>query len=490
VLGLVSLVHVVCGGRCYEKCPAPPRIPIANVSHLFQQQKLLHCHPNNIWSDGCVNYWNETSSKYRFFLREHYESLSKDANHSVNRINKNVKFTAEAKPRFYNVDLAIDARCYHSWTINPYHRIADCMVLILPTLYHFLELYVAIPSFKDTQKRILLLVDESTESLCMPSSSNTNNGFKVLKTSDSCLLGRFQQLLRNRLQYQCLSTSLYFASQNWFRKFNSRGVLANEFVILGEQKNPFTFGSGFDTVLSHPNYRTFLELYRNIAFDGLSCYCKFDPDSNPISIAAQAAAQTVGSINTISAKSQNLIVFLKRFKSSGRYIPQTEALLNSLRHLVNDFNEKMAGSLIDPYELVLYSGSEPMCSTVALFWSAKIIIGAHGAGLINTVFSRPNTLLIEISPDRIDQTGVPWRVNSAFASLCGLFTHVVVVPHNESAKTDRDIQVVYPMSLTEKHIDYIYNLSNLFLSASVLRQEEGYGLGFTADRATQITSLV
>lgn len=479
LLGWIS--DRACAGRCSAKCPAPPPIPLANVSHLFLQQKLLHCHANNAESPDCIGFWNGTTNKYRFYLREHYESLSKLANHSVNRINKEAKFVKDSRPRFYNVHLTIDARCYHSWTINPYHRVADCMILILPTLYHFLQLYISTPSFQESEKRVLLLVDEATESLCTPSSSTTNTGFKVLKVSDSCLLARFQQLLRNRLQYQCLSTSLYFASQNWFRKFNNRGVYTDEFVMLREQKNPFTYGSGFDTVLTHPNYGTFLNLYRDIIFDGFVCYCKFGDE---VSL-SQLTAQTIGSIRTNSTKSQNLVVFLKRFKSAGRYIPQTEALLSRIRGLLASVNEKLAGSgaNFDPFELVVFSGNEPLCSTVALFWSARVIIGAHGAGIINTVYSRPNTLLIEISPDKIDQKGVPWRANSAFASICGLYTHVVVVPHNASARTDRDIQVVYPMSLSGDHIDYICKLTGQFLLSA-------YDSDFQTDKSIQITSLV
>jgi hypothetical protein len=495
-IGIVLVrLHPADAVKCYSHCPANKdtmasegRGPSqADMDQLFKQQKLLHCHSGNKDSEPrCRRHFNETVGKYQYFLRDHFESLAADKNHSVNRINKNAPQSMkmlgklDERPRFYNVQLVIDARCYHSWTINPYHRIADCMMLILPTLYHYIENYIYSEAFKESQTRMILLVDESTEQFCVTAGGGP---LKPVRSSDSCLLSRFQNLMRNRLQYQCISTSIYFASGNWYRKYYNRGILTDQFVMLQEQNNPFTYGSGFDTVLSHPNYGTYLNLYRNIVFDGFSCYCKYDPESIPFAVSTQQTAQRLADVNTASTKSQNLIVFLKRTKTSGRYIPQTEILLTRLKDVIDRYNEQyMVDALLeqansfqgnkkkkqgtdefDPFELVIYSGHEKMCTTVAIFWAARVIIGAHGAGIINTIYSRPNTLLIEISPDKIDNKGVPWRANSAFASLVGVHTHVVVVPHNASAKTDRDIQVVYPMSLTSEHIDYVGGIVEQFL---------------------------
>jgi hypothetical protein len=103
------------------------------------------------------------------------------------------------------------------------------------------------------------------------------------------------------------------------------------------------------------------------------------------------------------------------------------------------------------------------------------------AGIVNTIYSRPSTLLIEFSPDGLGKNmkgndrsicestsydhfsfqiqilasfshlaylsfliaGVPWRMNSLFAQSVGLSTYVIVVPHNESARDEQELQKVW-----------------------------------------------
>jgi len=100
-------------------------------------------------------------------------------------------------------------------------------------------------------------------------------------------------------------------------------------------------------------------------------------------------------------QNQDLIIYISREK----YIRSTpkldeEQLLASL--------EKAFPS----YSLEIFSGKESLEETVRMFRRAKIILGAHGAGLTNMIFSQPNTIIGEVT-----QTSNPlflfWHISQA-----------------------------------------------------------------------------
>jgi hypothetical protein len=84
------------------------------------------------------------------------------------------------------------------------------------------------------------------------------------------------------------------------------------------------------------------------------------------------------------------IIYYKRTSegnaSNGRLMeaPQEKQILNMLRHMITRFNR--------PEKLVIFDGSHPHTTfkeQVALFQSASLVIGAHGGGLANLLFSTP-----------------------------------------------------------------------------------------------------
>ena len=47
--------------------------------------------------------------------------------------------------------------------------------------------------------------------------------------------------------------------------------------------------------------------------------------------------------------------------------------------------------------IITYTGAETFKETISIFYSAEIVIGFHGAGLVNTIFCRAGTLIVEFS---------------------------------------------------------------------------------------------
>jgi hypothetical protein len=60
-------------------------------------------------------------------------------------------------------------------------------------------------------------------------------------------------------------------------------------------------------------------------------------------------------------------------------------------------NRRLTGvAASNGFALTIYRGDESLAQTIRLFHSAAVVVGYHGAGLVNTIFSR-NTLAIEVS---------------------------------------------------------------------------------------------
>ncbi|MBI2352787.1 glycosyltransferase family 61 protein [Candidatus Dependentiae bacterium] len=69
----------------------------------------------------------------------------------------------------------------------------------------------------------------------------------------------------------------------------------------------------------------------------------------------------------------------------------------------NMINEDEIFSLFQPYGFVRYSLSKlPLLEQIALFHNAKIIVAAHGTGLTNLIFCKPETTVIEIFQTKSD----------------------------------------------------------------------------------------
>lgn len=368
--------------------------------------------------------------------------------------------------------------------------------------------------------KLAMVVDESSEMLCENANKRTDfTGHEVDTTkSDRCLLTDFQMLFRSKFYFQCIKISMFYKSIHWYQKLRYTSMSVKEIIWLQEQKNPYAFGSGFMNV-KDPLYSEYLKAFRQVFFHG---YCRYCPQYNhehqhhqlqqlqeqkqhggPGLNSAHENGLTPTPMTKFGYKNpHNLVILLKREINTGRHILQHNELEDALRLMVENINSvnetqltgsssssksynrfstqshnprngsKMAPDLsvgLQPvYQLVQYTGEESLCQTISMFWSAKVVIAAHGAGIVNTVFSRPGSLLVEITPDKLNplEKGQPWRVNAPFATSVGLRTHVLVVPHNSSARSDKDIQKYSALDLTRAHISTVVDIVSAFLRES------------------------
>lgn len=456
IICLLIVKVVKCSGWCEKwdegKCLAEDIETILHIPKpetLFEAQYLVHCHQNNTMDDLCSRYWLGRRSVYGVPIKSHYTRLALKHNHSIHLMDKPLPPDAQKeKKRALLLDVVIDARCHHSWPYNPFHRMADCLVFILPALYTYFKNVLGSHPYDGTRTRLALIVDESTEMLCEHMNKKTafDGSTVAVDAEDFCLLEDFQSMLRSEFYYQCVKVSLFKTSLYWYKYFSELSIHSKQFIWLGAQKNPYSPGSGFLNTV-HPLYSDYLKQFRTIMMNGFCKYCTLKSTSSSIPLLEPSTPFGV-------TTPQHVVILVERTPGTGRDIPQNRQLLLSVRQTLARINE-----ISDiPYRLVRYKGDgESLCQTIGLFFSAKIIIAAHGAGIVNTLFSRPSTLLIEITPDKLppDPRGVPWRMNSFYANYMGISSHVVVVPHNENAKTDAEVQKQYSLDVRDDHINFI-----------------------------------
>lgn len=500
---------------------------MTNNRQAYQYQKLVHCTKLNYNNTNCLPYWVSSRKQFSTRMNEHYEKLIKMKNHSLNLMNTKLTTASkvESKKRLL-IDVMVDTRCHHSWPYNPYHRFADCLIFILPSFYNYLN--ENWPKEGATSKRkIALVVDESTEMLCEYLHLKTDfEGNEVkLNADDLCLLTKFQEMLRTRYYYQCIKISYFHRTAYWYKLKHKISVLSNELIWLEEQKNPYAAGSGFMNE-KHIAYGDYLKDFRRIMFEGFCFYCRLPSHSHVYNVLGHSrsrgldameivssnhtlttTATSFGTIPTSSShasqkshhhfsqsgskevlrSTQASILVLRRIPGTGRDIPQHDQLLLEISNRVHEARRRLARksntsqqnekSVIVPpkYKVIEYLGTESICETMALFWSSKVVIGAHGAGIVNTVFSRSDSLLIEITPDGLEskQRGQPWRMNAPFAQSVGVSTHVVVIPHNSTAKSNSDIQKVCAMSLNQTHISRVGQILFDYLISSGANSGQG-----------------
>lgn len=77
--------------------------------------------------------------------------------------------------------------------------------------------------------------------------------------------------------------------------------------------------------------------------------------------------------------------------------------------------------------VVVFDGTESLRRTVDLFRNARVVVGYHGAGLANIVFSRNGTVLIELTT--YVRGTRSWRVNTPSVTKWGSFhSYVIHIP--------------------------------------------------------------
>lgn len=124
---IIALCLNNCGAKCKIYSPHKKTCLssdlAANLSVdgklLYNRQKVIHCTSKTATTKECKKFWSSTENQYFWKLRDHYEPLRQQRNHSVNRDKRRVRVD---KATNLVVDIVIDARCHHSWPYNPYHR--------------------------------------------------------------------------------------------------------------------------------------------------------------------------------------------------------------------------------------------------------------------------------------------------------------------------------------------------------------------------------
>ena len=209
----------------------------------------------------------------------------------------------------------VDARCHHSWPYNPYHRFADCLVFMLPALNNYFQDHLATrnPPLRDTNVKIALIVDEATEILCETYNRKTDfEGKRVnVSTEDACFMADFQWKLRTRYFYQCIKISIFKKSIYWHKLQRYVSVMAKEMVWLGEQKNPFTFGSGFMNERD-PQYTEYIKSFRELMFRAFCRHCRVSSTSEVYGTLVDVRKQGLSFENP-----QDTIVVIRRKADTG-----------------------------------------------------------------------------------------------------------------------------------------------------------------------------
>ena len=487
--------------RELKACDILDDIVSSDARKLYEIQGLVHCHEKNLDVVPCHTLEFARHSRReriignRTFIprptslvinaADHYYYLMRDTMHSIHRINKKVvPWKISVKPEYIWADITFDVRCFHSWTVNPFHRHSDCLTFIIPAFHYYLQYGLAetsillkrsrkteLPRFTNTHMNnnrihVLFMVDEATDNICRPSVRRAKEGNKIFNLHRD-LEDRFGDIFA----YNCLYTSNYFASPNWFKNKANTSIVTGEYVYLAEQKNPFTAASGYHApgagVASPRNryYNLYLREYRRILFNAFCTYCHV------------GVPHTAANLAFHSAEQHDTVLLISRKQKMSRFIPQMNELADAVQVALRNAPTK--------YNMMVYKGHENMCEVIDMFWHAKVIIAAHGAGIINTIFSRPDSLLIEITVNSLDPSkrGVPWRSNGYIAQIMNVSVHVLVVPHNESATSDRDLQMRYPLELTQSHISFVANVVKEYLVESV-------STGSDQSQTMNITSMV
>ena len=87
-----------------------------------------------------------------------------------------------------------------------------------------------------------------------------------------------------------------------------------------------------------------------------------------------------------------------------------------------------------PFELHYLEHME-LAEQAHLFYSADVIVLQHGAAMFNTIFCRPDTLIIELTRDF-------WRYYGKWSLMCGVRRIVLPEPFNKKPNTDAIIKTI------------------------------------------------
>ena len=117
-----------------------------------------------------------------------------------------------------------------------------------------------------------------------------------------------------------------------------------------------------------------------------------------------------------------MILYISR--KGSRKISNEMELVAELRSYVDSRNQRIIGKVGEagadsqkllPLELVVFDGDLSVVNTVRLFNRARVIVGAHGAGLANMLWATPSTSIIELTFSATSYFGLYWGIASGIA---------------------------------------------------------------------------
>jgi len=115
-----------------------------------------------------------------------------------------------------------------------------------------------------------------------------------------------------------------------------------------------------------------------------------------------------------------MILYISR--KGSRRISNEMQLVAELQSYVDSRNQRIISQegaaesdsqgLLLPLELVVFNGDPSVVDTVRLFNRARVIIGAHGAGLANMLWANPSASIIELAFSATSYFGLYWGIAS------------------------------------------------------------------------------
>mmetsp|Transcript_5547 Transcript_5547/g.8530 ORF Transcript_5547/g.8530 Transcript_5547/m.8530 type:complete len:199 (-) Transcript_5547:167-763(-) len=105
-----------------------------------------------------------------------------------------------------------------------------------------------------------------------------------------------------------------------------------------------------------------------------------------------------------SFETKSMLWFPRRFCKKKKKMIVLQRRMRGPRLLLNhdELRDRLVEEFDDCCTVTEFRGNETMNETAALHHYADVVVGPHGAGLINLLFSKPTTKLVEMHPKYVN----------------------------------------------------------------------------------------
>jgi len=162
---------------------------------------------------------------------------------------------------------------------------------------------------------------------------------------------------------------------------------------------------------------------------------------------------------------RNLIVYVARDggdNSKMRRIDNEAKLLSKLNHTVNSLEEEFELRNVTAPQFIKFVGKgQTMESSIDIFRRARVVLGPHGGGFYNVLFSAPGTHVLELTPDDYGKNEV-----SRFSTILGLNYNGFIKRGMGRTETFGDVDIEWMTSM----VLHLYD-SQIIQEAPALPQE-------------------